>query len=164
MVQKDIFILLEAVEHLHQLGYQRLRAVPYMVPFALSARLEIAGYTQWDGGFLRNVPDGEEVPRTRIMWSTGEYPDFIGFDLTRDNSVEDMAARIGTHSNVDLNDGSDPEYARWFSQMLAKTVNSMLGPNCSRIVTLGPTGSLAIRSFLRRRKLIRRARKRPILR
>lgn len=74
------------MEHLHQLGYQRLQAVPFKSPSGLSARLEIADYTQWDGGFLRNVSDEEEVPRTRIMWSTGEYPDFLCFDLTRDNS------------------------------------------------------------------------------
>lgn len=83
---KDIFILLEAVEHLHQLGYQRLRAVPYMSTSGLSDRIEIADYTQWDGCFLRNVPDEVEAPRTRIMWSTGESPDFLSFDLTRDNS------------------------------------------------------------------------------
>jgi hypothetical protein len=107
------------VRELHRLGYARLRLVPGMAPSGMYWRGSVtyASNTRESHGAM--VRQQEHIAR----YTTGQEKRIFGWqDAEIDTPAESAAKFIERFPNIAaLGRGEDPDYARWYSEMVEAT-------------------------------------------
>ena len=111
--------LLHMVSELHRMGYEQARIAPGVAPSGLFWRLSVtaASNTESDNGALmRDFDRGAN-------YSSGAGAEYFGWTDARDDSPAELAEKF-VERFPDIAEearGRDPEYVRWFREMLAAT-------------------------------------------
>ena len=111
--------LLYMVSELHDMGYQQVRIAPAVAPSGLFWRLSIcaASNTRPDHGAEMQVWD------KGVHYSSGGGDEYFGWRDTANDSPNDLAQKF-IERFPDLateGKGDDPDYARWYKEMLEVT-------------------------------------------
>lgn len=111
--------LMEMVRELHRQGYERLRLHPGLAPSGLYWRCSVYAVGE-DGAPVRSEElRREETPR----YSSGSGMAVFGWTDAEGDTPAELAAkfvaRFPAHAAAGL--GADPEYARWYQDMMEKT-------------------------------------------
>ena len=111
--------LLSMVSELHDMGYQQLRIAPAVAPSGLFWRLSIcaASNTRPDHGAEMQVWD------KGVHYSSGGGDEYFGWRDTANDSPKELAQKF-VERFPDLateGKGDDPDYARWYKEMLEVT-------------------------------------------
>ena len=103
--------LLFAVRELHRRGYERLRIRAGMAPSGMSWRCELV------------APTGERRP----MYTSGMQRQYFGWEDAESDDGSALADKVEQRfpALVASARGTDAAYARWYVQLLAKTVGDV---------------------------------------
>lgn len=111
--------LMEMVRHLHQRGYERLRLHAGLAPSGLYWRCSVYAVGA-DGVPVQSEElRREETPR----YSSGAGMVAFGWTDAEEDTPAELAAKFVARFPVRaaLGMGRDPEYARWYAEMMEKT-------------------------------------------
>ena len=111
--------LLYMVSELHDMGYQQLRIAPAVAPSGLFWRLSIcaAANTRPDHGAEMKDFDGG------AHYSSGAGDEYFGWLDTVDDSAAELAEKFVERFPELATEGrgDDPDYVRWYKEMLERT-------------------------------------------
>jgi hypothetical protein len=112
--------LLFMIQQLHRLGFQRLRAAPYMAPSGMYWRLAVAPVSnvRRDHGAMVSDSSGAFV-----LYSTADGAACFKWTDARDDGPEALATKFLDRFPALCEGGKGPDeaYARWYSEMLRTT-------------------------------------------
>jgi len=108
------------LRELHQMGYERLRAAPGMSPSGCHWRCAITPVTnirQENGARMRSF-------QTNVAhYTSANGSEYYGWDDAANDTARQLADKfVERFSDIaELGKGSDPEYVRWYAEVLEAT-------------------------------------------